>query len=421
MHELALNHTILLLVVAIVVALLARRLCLPYTVGLVATGAGLALWRVGTGTALTHEFIFNTILPPLLFEAALNIHWRELRRDALPVLALATFGVVISVLVVAVGMQRLAGWPWPPALVFGVLIAATDPVAIIAMFKDTGVSGRLRLLVESESLLNDGVAAVLFVLAVAWAQAGGAEPVTAAHVALTLAVVAGGGVLVGLVCGGAAIVVAGRPADHLVEAALTAVAAYGSFLLAEHWHVSGVLATVAAGLLMGNRGVLRADDQASLISERGRAFVLDFWEFVAFLANSFVFLLIGLRVAAIPFQALGLPALLLAIGLVLAGRALAVYPLCLPFARSRWAVPAPQQHVLWWGGLRGALGLALALSLPRSLSLRDEVVIATFGVVAFSVLVQGLTMPWLLRRLSLLPAKARAQKAPDREASAQGR
>jgi len=410
--ELSLNRTILLLAIAIVVALLARRLRLPYTVGLVATGVGLALSRIGTGAALTHDFIFNTLLPPLLFEAALNIHWNALRRDALPVLTLASLGVVLSALVVAAGMVWLAGWPGPPALVFGILLAATDPVAIIAMFKDTGVTGRLRLLVEGESLLNDGVAAVLFVLVVAWAQAGGGSGVTALSVAQTLVMIAGGGVLVGLVCGGAAILVTGRTSDHLVEAALTVVTAYGSFLLAEHAHVSGVLATVAAGLVMGNFGVLRAEDQGSLITNRGRAFVLDFWEFVAFLANSFVFLLIGLRAAVIPFQALGLPALLLAIGLVLAGRALAVYPLCLLFAWSRRAMTLPQQHVLWWGGLRGALGLALALSLPRSLPLRDEIVIGTFGVAAFSIVVQGLTMPILLKRLHLLPDSS---KPPEQD------
>ena len=198
--------------------------------------------------------IFDVILPPLLFEAALAIHWTELRRDALPVLTLATLGVVISAVVVAAGMVAILGWPIPSALVFGVLIAATDPVAVIAMFTDTGVKGRLRLLVESESLLNDGVAAVLFALVLGWAQTTGGEATTRSQVARALAVTAGGGILVGLLCGGAAIAVAGRTSDHLVETALTTVAAYGSFLAAEYFHLSGVLATVAAGLLMGNLG-----------------------------------------------------------------------------------------------------------------------------------------------------------------------
>jgi CPA1 family monovalent cation:H+ antiporter len=402
--DLILSHTVALLVVAIFVAIVARRVRLPYTVGLVLTGIGLALARVETETTLTHDFIFDVILPPLLFEAALSLHWAELRRDALPVLTLATLGVVISAVLVAVGMVGILGWPVSSALVFGVLIAATDPVAVIAMFTDTGVKGRLRLLVESESLLNDGVAAVLFALVVAWALATGVEETTSAKVVWALVTTAGGGVLVGLLCGGAAILVAGRTSDHLVETALTTVAAYGSFLLAEYFHLSGVLATVAAGLLMGNLGVL-GEPNEKLLSSRGREFVLAFWEFAAFIANSLIFLLIGVTVAGIRFDGLGWKALLVAVGLVLIGRALSVYPLCLPFVRSRWAIPASEQHVLWWGGLRGALALALALALPPSLAMRNEVVVATFGVVAFSVIVQGLTMPLLLRMLGFLPEK----------------
>ena len=168
-----LTHTISLLGVAIIVAIIVRRMRLPYTVGLVLAGQGLALAGAETGAMLTHDFIFEVILPPLLFEAALSIRWRELRRDMLPVVVLSTLGVVITAVVVAAGMANFLAWPIAPAVVFGVLIAATDPIAVLAMFKDTGIKGRLRLLVESESLFNDGVAAVLFVLVLTWAQATG--------------------------------------------------------------------------------------------------------------------------------------------------------------------------------------------------------------------------------------------------------
>src|SRR5882672_4191824 len=361
--DVILFRTVGLLVVAIFVAIIARRIHLPYTVGLVLTGVVLALARIDTGIVLTHEFIFDGILPPLLFEAALCIHWSELRRDAVPVLTLATLGVVISAIVVAIGTASLLGWPFSSALVFGVLIAATDPVAVIAMFKDTGVKGRLRLLVESESLLNDGVAAVLFALVLASAQAASGESTTALQAVQALVVTAGGGTLVGLACGAAAIAMAGQTRDHLVETALTVIVAYGSFLLAEQLHTSGVLATVAAGLLMGNFGMLNARGQNASAFE-DREFVMAFWEFAAFIANSLIFLLMGVTVAGIPFAGLGVAALVIMVVLVLIGRALTVYPLCLLFARSRWAIPMPAQHILWWGGLRGALGLALALSLP---------------------------------------------------------
>lgn len=391
----------LLLLVATLVALAARRLRVPYTVGLVAAGTGLALAHVRTGTALTGHLLFSALLPPLLFEAALSLSWAELRRDALPILTLATAGVAVSALAVAAGMALLVGWPWPAALVFGVLIAATDPVSVLAAFKESGIVGRLRLLVEAESLFNDGVAAVLFALAVTYAQGGAAGT----SGLLALATATGGGLVVGALCGGAAVALAGRPtADHLVETALTTAAAYGSFLLADHLHVSGVLATVAAGLVMGNVGALHAGE-SPFFSERGREVVLAFWDFAAFVANSLIFLLIGQgnAAAAVAFPALGLTTIAAAIALVWAGRALTVYPLCALFARSRLRIARPHQHVLFWGGMRGALALALALSLPPGLAYRDQIVIAAFSVVAFSVIVQGIAMPLLLKRWNLLP------------------
>jgi CPA1 family monovalent cation:H+ antiporter len=398
-----LTHTTAFLGVAILVAIIARRVHLPYTVGLVVAGVGLAATRLETGAMLTHDFIFEVILPPLLFEAALSIHWRELKRDMLPIVVLSTFGVCISAVVVAAGLMTFLAWPAAAAIVFGVLIGATDPIAVLAMFKDTGIGGRVRLLVESESLFNDGVAAVLFVLVVTWVQATDTAQLTTTTVTRTLVLMTGGGILVGIASGGAAIALARHTSDHLVETALTAVAAYGSFLLAENLHFSGVLATVAAGLLMGNLGVLREDEDQNLFSSGGRSLVIAFWEFAAFIANSLVFLLIGLRVAAMPFTGIGAKALLIAVGLVLMGRALTVYPLCLLFQHSAWAIPMRDQHVLWWGGLRGALALALTLALSPSFPFYNEILITAFGVVAFSVVVQGLTMPLVLRKLNFLP------------------
>jgi len=391
------------LAVAMIVAIAARRLELPYTVGLAIVGLGLAASKHGFDLPLTHDMIFDLILPPLLFEAALNISWRDLRRDLLPILVFATLGTLVAAGVVALGMMRLRDWPAPAALLFGVVIAATDPVAVIAMFKDNGVEGRLRLFVESESLLNDGAAAVFFVVALAWSEHANAAP-SGVETLATLLRIALGGLAIGAGCGGAAILVAGRTTDHLVEAALTTVAAYGAFLLAEHFATSGVLASVAAGMVMGSLGVL-AEDEKSFLTSRGRDFTLGFWEFAAFLANSAVFLLIGANVAEAPFSIFGAGLAPTAIAVVLVGRALTVYPLGLAFSRSRWALSLREQHVLWWGGLRGALALALALSLPPSLPRRDEIVVATFGVVAFSIVVQGLTMPLLLRRLGFLAGR----------------
>jgi CPA1 family monovalent cation:H+ antiporter len=204
-----------------------------------------------------------------------------------------------------------------------------------------------------------------------------------------------GGIACGAVVACALLLVAGRTEDHLVEITLTTIAAYGSFMLAENLHMSGVLATLAAGLVVGNLGWRGA------ISEGGRGHVLSFWAYAAFLANSFVFILIGGHEASQPLAAIG-GAALAAIGISLLGRAVAVYPLSLLFSRSELRISRDYQHVLFWGGLRGALALALALALPPEIPERQEIIAMAFAVVAFSIFAQGLTMPWLIRRLGLI-------------------
>ena len=199
----------------------------------------------------------------------------------------------------------------------------------------------------------------------------------------------------GILCGSAvafgALLLAGRTDDHLVEITFTTVAAYGSFLLAEHFALSGVLATITAGLVMGNFKSLNA------ISERGREAVHAFWEYAAFVANSLIFLLIGMHEAHQNFLAIWLPACT-AIALVTLGRALSINPCCLMFSGSSLRVTMKHQHVLFWGGLRGALALALALGLPAEIPRREEIITISFAVVAFSVFVQGPTIGPLLRR-----------------------
>jgi len=379
-------RVVALLGVAMAVAIVARRLALPYTVGLVLTGFALALARIDVGFSLTPEVVFDLILPPLLFEAALNLPWRDLKRDLAPTLAFATLGVALCASVVAAGLAWGLSWPWRPAFVFGALISATDPIAVIALLRERGVTGRIAVLIEAESLLNDATAAVLFGLA----ALGPGD--AAGHLALTL----GAGLGVGAGFAGLALVVAGRTEEHLVETAITTVAAYGSFLVAERLGGSGVLATVTTGLLLGNVGVMAQVSPQLSITPQGRQFVLAFWEFAAFVANSLVFLLIGLSLARIGPR-FGWEAAAL-VALALAGRAAAVYPVAALF-HGRFTLS--QQHFLWWGGLRGALALALALTLPNSLPYRDEILIGAFAVVAFSVIVQGLTAGLALKRLGL--------------------
>jgi Na+:H+ antiporter len=376
-----------LLLIAAIVAILTRRLHLPYATGLVAAGMAVALLSFVQIT-VTKELIFSALLPPLVFEAAFRIPWKELRRDLAVIAVLATLGMLVSAAVTTVGMHYLGGWEWLSCAIFGVLIAATDPVSVITIFREAGAEGRLLLLVEAESLFNDGTAAVAFTV-VAAVAAGQAVSVWAVG-PMALAMI-GGGVLCGAAVAVLSLLLTGRTEDHLVEITVTTVAAYGSFLLAEHFHLSGVLATVTAGLIIGNSA-------PGTISGRGREAVLAFWEYAAFVANSLVFLLIGIRTASrdlLTFSGIAM----LAVIVVMLGRAGAIYPCCALFARTRNRVPMRQQHILFWGGLRGALALALALGLPASVPGREQVITVSFFVVAFSIFVQGLTIKPLLRKL----------------------
>ncbi len=392
--DLALADVGILLVVASLVAMISRRIGLPYTAGLVLAGVALAFLPVGAKLPLSQPLIFNIFLPPLIFEAALQLKWATFRRQLPLTIVLAFAGVALAAALVAAGMHWLLAWSWLGAAFFGVLIAATDPVSVIAAFKEMDAEPRLRMVVESESLLNDGVAAVAFSVLIAVAGGGALTPAGALG---SLAWTVGGGIAVGAGIGLVVLALTGRTDDHLVELTLTTIVAWGSFLLAEHLHASGVFATLAAGLLVGNVGWRGA------ISAAGRPHVIGFWEYAAFLANSCLFLLIGNREA---HQPIGLLAgeLTIAVALVLAGRAAAVYPLAALFRNSSLRLPRKYQHVLVWGGLRGAIGLALALAVPASVAERAAIVILTFGVVAFSIFVQGLTMPPLLKRWQLTDA-----------------
>lgn len=384
---------VVLLFVATVVAILTRRLRLPYSVGLVAAGMAIALLPFAPKVNLTRDVIFTGLLPPLIFEAAFALRWSELRKDLAVITTLATVGVVLSAAITTAGMHFLANWEWISALLFGALIAATDPVSVIAIFREARARGRLRLLVEAESLFNDGTAAVAFGVLVAFATG---NSVSGTSMLRSVLVMTGGGVLCGALVGNLVLSLIVSTQDHLVETTCTTIAAYGSFLLADSLGSSGVFATLTAGLILGNLGT------RGPISPRGREAVQAFWEYAAFTANSVVFLLIGMRQTSHQIGGIWLPAIAAAL-LVILGRAAAVYPICWAFRRSVLRVSREHQHVLFWGGLRGALALALVLGLPEQVPRRGEIITVSFLVVAASIFVQGLTIAPLLRKLGEVP------------------
>jgi len=390
---------ILLFVVASAVALVARRLRLPYTVALVLAGLALGTLHAFQPPELTREILFAVVLPGLLFEASFHLDARDFRHDLLAILALAVPGVAAAIGLTAAILSLVAGtlhlqaeFPWSQALIFGAVVAATDPIAVVGLFRSARAPKRLSVLLEGESLFNDGTAIVLFTLILAYVtgeSSGDASSMVASFFAIV-----GGGAVIGAVIGLVISEVVRRVDDAMIEITLTTIAAYGSFAAAEGLHVSGVIATVAAGMLCGNYGARTGMSPSTRVSAE------TFWEYIAFALNSMVFLLIGFRVHAEALLAAWLPIVTAYLAMVV-GRAAVVFAVSGLLRPTRKRLPASWHMVLIWGGVRGALSMVLVLGLPASVPHRAFLEATTFGVVILSILVQGLTMSPLLRRLGV--------------------
>jgi CPA1 family monovalent cation:H+ antiporter len=392
-----------LLLIASLVAMAARRLHFPYAIGLVIAGFALALGPAKLDIELTRELVFSVLLPPLIFEATLAIPWKEFRRYLGSIAWLASVGIIIAAALTAWLTYFFFHWPPPIALAFGALIAATDPVSVIATFRECRVSGPVAMHVEGESLLNDAVATILFGLAIAWWH--GSSP-TPASIGLDVLVMLGGGLLIGAFFGAVTLFLARRTADHLIEITLTMVAAYGSFLCADFFHSSGVVATIVAGFMIGSW------KDSGTFSAKGQTFLDDYWEYIAFVINSMLFLLVGLAEAQQGLFAQWRFGLMVFV-IVFIARATSIYSACIFLWPSSWRVPFSEQHVLVWAGLRGALSLALAESLPRSMPFRHDVIIATFFVVGASLIVQGLSMGRILTLTGFRKTDTSTERSPD--------
>jgi CPA1 family monovalent cation:H+ antiporter len=376
-----------LLLIASLVGIVTNRLRLPYTVGLVLIGLALSL-RGQENIEIPPGIFLGLLVPPLIFEAAFHIKIKDLVKDLAPILALAIPGVLITTLLVGAVVTWGTGFPIATSLVFGALVAATDPVAVVALFRSLGVPKRLQVLLEGESLFNDGTAIVVFNLMVVISVTQEFQLIQSI---LEFIVVAGGGLAVGFLL---AVILSQAIRfidDPLIVTTLTTVLAFGSYITAEQFHVSGVLAVVAAGLVSGNIG-------PKGMSPSTRILVYNFWDFAAFLANSVVFLLIGLQINLLVLLA-DWQVILWAILAVLVARAVSVYGLS-------WVgkgISMKYKNVIYWGGLRGAISLALAISLPATLGpAREEIQAMAFGVVLFTLLVQGLSMKPLINKLKLV-------------------
>jgi CPA1 family monovalent cation:H+ antiporter len=391
-----------LVLLAIFVQPLSQRLRLPFSATLFLTGflASELLVSAGIDTGIRaesfHTLVFHVFLPVLIFESAFSIDARQLFRNLLPVLLLAIPLMLLSTLVTAVlvfyGIGHPTGFPWIAALLTGALLSATDPVAVVAVFRQLGVPERLVLWLEGESLFNDATAIVLFGLFLAIATRG-AGPASLPEGAVYFLRVFFGGLLTGAATGGLFLLLM-RHMDHIVaRAAASVICAYLSFAVAGSvLQVSGVMAVMAAGLLLGE--ATRRNGRS------GDGHIRWLWQFNAWVANAMVFLLMGVTVTVGMFTERWL-AILIGIAAVIIARAAGIFGVLAVLASGRVieGVPYNSRVLLFWGGLRGAVTLALALSLPTSLDYWWTIQSIAFGVVVFSLLLQATTMASVARRL----------------------
>jgi CPA1 family monovalent cation:H+ antiporter len=395
-----------LLFIAVIVAVLTKYVRLPYTIALVLVGLALGVFGGFVPLELSRELIFLIFLPPLLFEGCLNMDLSLLARNWRRVLLLALPGTIVSTLILGFGIYYLFGWlgaelPIALALLLGVMLSPTDPISVLAIFKEHGVSDELSILVEGESVFNDGIGVVLFLIAV---EVATGHPVSVSSgVAEFLREVAGGA-LIGFGFGYLTHRTLGRLDDHLVEVVISLVLAYGVYLVADRFHMSGVIAVVVAGLIIGNYG------RVFSMSPTTRIALAHFWDATAFIANSLLFLLIGLELELDRLLSFGM-----AIGvtflLMIIVRSLIVHG---SFSIDRLLgghrLPRGWTTVVNWGGVRGSIPIALALGLPTAGLLtgevRSQLIAVVFGAVLLSLVVQGTTMKTVLSRLGLIGLRA---------------
>jgi len=393
------NTLIVLLLVATGVALVTRRLRIPYVVGLVLAGLAITKQALPESIGLNPDVILNLFLPILIFEAAINTDISRLRSTIKPIALLAGPGVMLSAVITSVLLQSWLNLAWITAATVGVILTITDTVSVIVAFRTVQVPSRLTTIVEGESLFNDGIALVLLSL-ITTIHLQGSFSLSAGIQQMAIAFVGGGllGVGLGYLCIG----LFRQLDDALSNILLTVAVSLGTFQIGQALGVSSAIAVVVAGLVIGNLGFRRTTAST-------RVTLLNFWEYAGFGVNTFIFLLVGIEVEPL-ILIQTIPAALLAVVAYQMGRILAIYPLLFLLRFFDRPLPLRWQHVLIAGNVKGSLSMALALSLPFTLPGRAEVITLVFSTVLVSLVGQGLSLPWLVKRLRLSVPSALRQR-----------
>ncbi len=394
---------VILLLIALTVIFITRRLAVPYTLGLVVVGLLISLFGPAQGIQLTPDLVLFVFLPALLFEGAWSISVERLRKNWLTIFLLAVPGLLLSLVLIALLLHLFTGLAWADAFLLAAILSPTDPVAVLGLFRQLKVNEDLSTIIEGESLFNDGVAGALYqaCLALVLIAVRGQTLTTGQALWLglgTLVLQAGGGSLTGIIIGFLISRFVKFIDDPLIETTITIVAAYGAYLLADFLHLSGILAVIITGLILGSYG------RSMGMSERTREVVDDFWSIAAFIVNALLFLLVGVQLNPTGFFAGGgIGSLLLIAGLSIIAVLLARLVMTLLLPSRLLTVPRRYlrlwRFTLFWSGLRGALSLALVLAIPLNVPSHNVLIFATYAVVLFTLLVQGVSLRWIVKPL----------------------
>jgi CPA1 family monovalent cation:H+ antiporter len=396
------RELVLFLLIALAVILVTRRLAIPYTLGLVVVGLLISISGLLPEARLSPGLVLFAFLPALLFEGSWSIETQRLRANWIAIFLLAGPGLVLSLVLIAVPLHFLVGLAWGSAFLLSAILSPTDPVAVLSLFRQLKVDKNLSTIIEGESLFNDGAAGSFYqtFLTIILLSLQG-QPVAGIQAGVSgisiFLLQAGGGTVIGIVCGFLVSRLVKFIDDPLIETTITIITAYGVYLLADTLHTSGILAVILASLLLGSYG------RKMGMSERTQETVDNFWSVIAFVANALLFLLVGAQLNPRQFFSSGaFSSLLITAGLaiisVLLSRLIVVLMLPRNISPAGTFLPS-WRFVIFWSGLRGALSLALVLALPANVPSHDALVVSTYAVVLFTLLVQGFSLRVILRRL----------------------